>query len=130
MRNVALMPLFCNGEIIYHRQMFKACPCKLVKTCKTLIAYLTILGCYELTLPWRRSLSYRNHFLCNSLDWLLHNKDLCHERVKGFFFLIGIHSKQGWTATRRHEVTRKRNTKRLRHTGKLFRKNLQLKDVC
>ena len=30
----------------------------------------------------------------------------------------------------RHGVTRKRNTKRLRHTGNLFRKNLQLKDVC
>ena len=28
------------------------------------------------------------------------------------FFLIGIHSMQGSTATRRHEVTRKRSTKR------------------
>ena len=46
------------------------------------------------------------------------------------FFSIGIHSMQGWTATTRHRVTRKRNTKRLRHTGNLFRKNLQLKDVC
>ena len=32
-------------------------------------------------------------------------------------FLIGIHSMKGWTATTRHGVTRKRNTKRLRHTG-------------
>ena len=47
-----------------------------------------------------------------------------------FLFLIGIHSMQGWTATTRHGVTRKRNTKRLRHKGNLFRKNLQLKDVC
>ena len=46
------------------------------------------------------------------------------------FFLIGIHSMQGWAATTKHEVTRKRNTKRLRHTGNLFRKNIQLKDVC
>ena len=30
----------------------------------------------------------------------------------------------------RHGVTRKRKTKRLSHTGNLFRKNLQLKDVC
>ena len=30
----------------------------------------------------------------------------------------------------RKRVTRKRHTKRLRHTGNLFRKNLQLKDVC
>ena len=37
---------------------------------------------------------------------------------------------QDWTATTRHEVTRKRSTKRLEHTENLFRKNLQLKDVC
>ena len=37
---------------------------------------------------------------------------------------------QDYTATTRHGVTRKRSTKRLQHTGKLFRKNLQLKDVC
>ena len=41
-----------------------------------------------------------------------------------FFFLIEIHSMQGWTATTRHGVARKRNTKRLRHAGNLFRKNL------
>ena len=35
------------------------------------------------------------------------------------FFLIGIHSMQGWTATTRPGVTRKRSTKRL-----------PLKDVC
>ena len=46
------------------------------------------------------------------------------------YFLIGIHSMQGWKATIRHGVIRKRNTKRLQHTGNLFRKNLQLKDVC
>ena len=46
------------------------------------------------------------------------------------FFLIEIHSMQGRTTTRRHGVTRKRSTKRLKHTGNLFRKNLQLKDVC
>ena len=46
------------------------------------------------------------------------------------FFLIGIHSMQGWTTTTRHGVTRKESTKRLKHTGNLFRKNLQLKDIC
>ena len=47
-----------------------------------------------------------------------------------FFFLIGIHSMQGWTATTRHGVTRKEAEKRLQDTENLFRKNLQLKDVC
>ena len=37
---------------------------------------------------------------------------------------------QGQTATKMHGVTRKRSTKRLQHIGNLFRKNLQLKDVC
>ena len=32
-----------------------------------------------------------------------------------FFFLIGIHSMQVWTATIRHGVTRKRTTKGLKH---------------
>ena len=47
-----------------------------------------------------------------------------------FFFLIGIHPMQGWTATTRHGVTRKEAQKGLQDTGNLFRKNLQLKDVC
>ena len=46
-----------------------------------------------------------------------------------YYILLGIHFMQGWTATTRR-VTRKRSTERLRHTGNLFRKNLQLKDVC
>ena len=47
-----------------------------------------------------------------------------------YIYLIGIHAMQGWTATARHEVTRKRNTKRLRRTGNPLRKNLHLKDAC
>ena len=46
------------------------------------------------------------------------------------FFFIGIHSMQSWIATTRDEVLRKRSTKRLKHTGNLFRKNLKLKCVC
>ena len=52
-----------------------------------------------------------------------------HQMLFFFFFCIGIYSMQGWTATTRHGATRKRNTKRFRHTGNLFRKNLQSKDV-
>ena len=47
-----------------------------------------------------------------------------------FFCLIAIHSMQGRTDTTRHGITRKRNTKRLKHTGNLFRRNLQLIGVC
>ena len=37
------------------------------------------------TLSWRRFLSYRNqfiHLVCESMDWFLYDRDLCHERVK------------------------------------------------
>ena len=37
---------------------------------------------------------------------------------------------QGRKANTRHGVTRKISTARLQHKGNLFRKNLQLKDVC
>ena len=47
-----------------------------------------------------------------------------------FFFLIGIHSMQDRTATTRQEITRKEAQKRLQDIENLFRKNLQLKDVC
>ena len=53
-----------------------------------------------------------------------------HVNEKKVIFLFGIHSIQGWTATTRHEVTRKEAQKRLQDTENLFRKNLQLKEVC
>ena len=46
------------------------------------------------------------------------------------YILIGIHSMEGSTATMRHRVIRKEEQKRLQDTENLFRKNLQLKDVC
>ena len=52
------------------------------------------------------------------------------EKQQDFFFFIGIHPMQGWTATTRYGVTRKKAQKRLQGTENLFRKNLQLKDVC
>ena len=45
------------------------------------------------------------------------------------FFFIGIHCTQSWTRTTRHGVTRKRCAKRLKYTGNLYRKNLQLTGI-
>ena len=45
------------------------------------------------------------------------------------FFLIGIHYMQGWTVTAKNGITRKRSTKRLKQTGKLFREILKKKGV-
>ena len=44
----------------------------------------------NITLSWRRSLSYRNQFIDlqnKSMDWFLYDKDLRHERVKGYFLV-------------------------------------------
>ena len=49
--------------------------------------------------------------------------------MESFFFLIGIHSVQGWTATTSYGITRKEAQKRLKETENLFRKNLQLEHV-
>ena len=41
-----------------------------------------LLSC--LTLLWWRSLSHRNksiNLLCKSMDWFLHDRDICHERI-------------------------------------------------
>ena len=54
----------------------------------------------------------------------------CHNQYTDTFFLIVTHSIQVGAAITKHGVTRKRTTTRLQHIGKLFRKNLQLKDVC
>ena len=45
------------------------------------------------------------------------------------FFLIRIHSIQGWAATRGFEL-KKEEEKDEKNTGNLFRKNLQIKGVC
>ena len=47
-----------------------------------------------------------------------------------YIYIIGIHSMQGWTATMRHGVTGKEAQKGFQDTENLFRKNLQLNDVC
>ena len=52
------------------------------------------------------------------------------QKILHIFFLIGIHSMQGWTTTARHGVARKRSAKRLKHPGNLFRKSLQLIGAC
>ena len=46
------------------------------------------------------------------------------------FLKIEIHSMQVWTASTKYGVTRKRSSKRVKHTENLFRKNIQVKSVC
>ena len=43
------------------------------------------------------------------------------------FFELGFTQRK---ASTKHRVTKKESTKRLKHTGNLFSKNLQLKGVC
>ena len=59
----------------------------------------------------------------------LGNSELVHKVTKvdtiKLCFLFGINSMQGSTDTATYGVIRKRSTKRLQHTGNLFRKNLK-----
>ena len=50
----------------------------------TLLMLMISFTSNQLTLSWRRSLSYRNQpidFLSKSMDWLLYDRDHRHERV-------------------------------------------------
>ena len=60
--------------------------------------------------------------------WLNQSQNLWKTMPKGWqiFFLIKIHSMQGWKITTRPGVARKRNIKRLKHTENPFTKTLQL----
>ena len=51
------------------------------------VHFCILLGFMSLTLSWWRLLSYRNQsidLLWKSMDWFLHDNDLCHERVNSF----------------------------------------------
>ena len=61
--------------------------------------------------------SFRAELVSKDIPLLLNKKAMKDTKVNINFFKIGIHSMQDWT------VTRKKSTKRLRHTGNLFRKN-------
>ena len=50
---------------------------------------------YNLTLSWRRPLSYRNQpidLLCKSMDWFLYDNGLPHERVNVISISMGMSS--------------------------------------
>ena len=61
---------------------------------------------------------------------------LCSKLFGNFIFTKNTFFKLGFTPCKAErplqgmELTTKKSTKRLKHTGNLFRKNLQLKDVC
>ena len=73
----------------------------------------------------RETPKFACHIVCNQKHFLfkISINSIAHT------FLIGIHSMQNWTATKRHGVAKERSTKRFEHTGNLFRKNQQLKVV-
>ena len=78
-------------------------------------------------LQWAKSLATFNILNAN---WISKNLVKKSGLLGSFFKKTGTHNNQGWAATERHGIIRKKGTKRLKHTGNLFRKNLQLKDVC
>ena len=81
----------------------------------------TIASCHTLIGNTRKML------LCNTK---VNSLCYCYPKRVMRIILIRIHSMKARTATGRHGVTRKRSTKRLKHKGNLFRKNLPLTAVC
>ena len=76
---------------------------------------------YALTAKLRAANKHTIRLILDSL--VVWETTVKNKRYSAVFFKIGIHSMQGWTATTRHGVTRKRSTKRLKHTGNHFREN-------
>ena len=77
-----------------------------------------------------RLLSYKIWYISSLLRRAYPTNKLKRFLKAVIYFLIGIHSMQDWAATTRHGATRERSIKRLKRTGNLFRKNLQLTGVC
>ena len=53
----------------------------------------SITADFRLSLPWRRSLSYRNQsidLLCKPMDWFQYDRDLRHERINSFAANVSI----------------------------------------
>ena len=62
--------------------------------------------------------------------WWIHANAHGHKKgTTARIFFTEIHFMQGRIAITRNGVTRKKSSKRINHTGDLFRKNLQLRDV-
>ena len=73
-------------------------------------------NCMLLSQPWDHLVIF--------FYWIQHSRI----GVNSFFNWDSLHARLD--STMRHGVTRTRSTKRLKHTGHLFRKNLQLKGIC
>ena len=92
--------------------------------------YLTCWNQNSVTFSFVCTMSVFKTFTKSGRDYQTKFKVIKKCYLLRFFFSTGTHSMQSWTTTTRHGVTRKRSTKRVKHTGNLFRKNLQLKGVC
>ena len=98
---------------------------------KIISLWLWISMFVQIKMLFERSNYFLVHVMVQKQCWIDHKQNCFTCRSRGRFdsltkrleksrydfFLTGIHSMQGWTATTRHGVTRKRGTKRLKHTA-------------
>ena len=112
------VPEILENKVIFHFVIFFCC-----KLC----SFTHFLGIFSKTLIILQLITYcKNTTLFKCLHLQVHSSNLYSMK----FFLKNWHPLSQWTATTGHGVTRKRSTKRLQYTGNLFRRNLQLKDLC
>ena len=84
---------------------------------------------YDVTLTWKEHHEPFSEKFVKYKQRPFSFTDRLEKQTQDKFFLIAIHSMQGWTATTRDRVAIKRNTKRLKYTGNHFTNSLQLKGV-
>ena len=120
-RNIQLMPGFLQALfLVLHFSYYYI-----------LLTFLMLLAVILLLSTLLSTLSVIKHLICgNKLASELKSNLWGTVDWDRKCFLVGVHSMQGLPDTTKNGVTRKRSSKRLKHTGNLFRKNLQLNDVC
>ena len=112
---VSLWTLLRNGTYTF-AYFFWMLPTIKIKLHQILVHLITNVSIIFLAQCWRLETSSRPLFDFNKVTIYQYLSIFSNF----FFFLIGIHSMQGWTATTRHGVTRKEAEKRLHDTENLF----------
>ena len=78
-------------------------------------------------IPFLSLIYFAKEYLINLHVSSMQKKKKNFEELVFTFLKIEIHFMRGWTATEGRKLKEKRSTQRLKHTGNLFKKYLQLK---
>ena len=115
MAKVSLVSVILNRLIPF---LDKVSRLVILHSIKSLLFNDSVLLIKDMVMLWHYRKSLRSRIMWMVRFFMLND-----------FLLIAIHSMQGWTATTRLGVTRKRSTQWLKPTVNLFKRNPHIKDV-